>query len=251
MNATILKYIAAAAMLLDHAAVILLPVGLPHLLLRTLGRVSFPIFAWFVAESCRKTHDQRRFLLRLLLFALISQGPFWLAFSGSSARCSVLLTYFLSVASILAFQRLWPAYPLPTALLPLLAAAIAGQATACDYEALGVILPAGLYLFGEDRRGRLAFVGSWCAVVYLLWTPFTDLLTYLPAGALTPGLWGIVGAFLLRVYPLYLFYALGAFAALPLLARYSGELGAGNKWFFYWFYPLHLLLLWLLARFVL
>lgn len=79
LSAMTLKYIAMATMLVDHMGYVLFPW---ILWLRCVGRIAFPIFAFQIAEGCIRTHDRRRYALRLLLFAVLTEGPFDLAFSG-------------------------------------------------------------------------------------------------------------------------------------------------------------------------
>ena len=79
LSAMTLKYIAMATMLVDHMGYVLFPW---ILWLRCVGRIAFPIFAFQIAEGCIRTHDRRRYALRLLLFAVLTEVPFDLVFSG-------------------------------------------------------------------------------------------------------------------------------------------------------------------------
>lgn len=249
MDATKLKYLAALSMLLDHIGVLLCPAGsIPWLALRLAGRLAFPIFAWFAAEGCRRTGNRKNYLLRLGLFALISEGPYLLAFYSGGGGASVMVTFFLAAGSMLLFERLRLTLPLPTALLPLLGAMILAELLGSDYGLPGVLLVAGLCLLGEEAGKKRLFLGLWCGCFYLLWQPAAGLLSWLPAGLWTPNFGGIVAGYLLRTLPFQAGCALAACLSLPLLARYNGARGAGRRWFFYWFYPLHLLALFFLSR---
>lgn len=248
MDATKLKYLAAISMLLDHIGALFLPYGSPlYLALRLAGRLAFPVFAWFVAEGCHRTGNGKNYLIRLGLFALVAEGPYLLVFHDGGGWASVLVTFFLAAGSMMLFERLRRTLPLPTALLPLLGAMVLAEFLGADYGFPGVLLVAGLYLLGENRRKKLLFLGLWCAFFYLVWQPAAGLLAWLPAGLLTPRFGEIVSCYLLRNLLLQIGYTLAAYLSLPLLARYNGARGAGHRWFFYWFYPLHLLLLFLLS----
>ena len=85
-----IKYLAILAMTLDHIAYILLEPLLPgttgymvpllyHLFL-SLGSFTGPVMIYFLMEGYYYTHDPRAYAKRLLLFALVSQIPFTLAF---------------------------------------------------------------------------------------------------------------------------------------------------------------------------
>ena len=68
-----LRCVAAGTMFIDHIGVALFP-GV--LWLRCVGRLAFPMFAFFLAEGVRLTHSRKRYLQRLVLFALLAELPF-------------------------------------------------------------------------------------------------------------------------------------------------------------------------------
>ena len=95
LSGTALKRIACLSMLVDHLGASLLENGLfrcsaidPRLvgldqLLRLVGRLAFPIYCFLLVEGFLHTHDFKKYALRMLGFALISEGPFdWAFFSG-------------------------------------------------------------------------------------------------------------------------------------------------------------------------
>ena len=79
LSAFDLKLLAMAAMLADHIGYLFFPQAL---WMRCVGRLAFPIFAFQVAEGWYRTHDRRRYFLRLALCGLLSEIPFELAISG-------------------------------------------------------------------------------------------------------------------------------------------------------------------------
>ena len=95
LSGTALKRIACLSMLVDHLGASLLENGLfrcsaidPRLvgldqLLRLAGRLAFPIYCFLLVEGFLHTHDLKKYALRMLGFALISEWPFdWAFFSG-------------------------------------------------------------------------------------------------------------------------------------------------------------------------
>lgn len=243
MSQFTLKLLAMLLMLCDHLAKVVLSTGVlgPIIgveasqwvttVLMMLGRIAFPIFAWFTAEACRKTHSMPRYLLRLLIFAVLSEIPFQLCFwnagtMGLQLGChNVLFTLLLASAAIYAGEWLGRngSY---LRLLPAMAAMVLGWVLHTDYNAWGVGLIILLYYLPEKKQG-LILVGCWMTVFMLLWHGWDGrTLRWLsPQG-----------------YVLLLEW-LGGLFAVPLLAAYQGQRGHKCKWLFYGFYPIHLLVL--------
>ncbi|MBQ1996059.1 MAG: conjugal transfer protein TraX, partial [Clostridia bacterium] len=109
LNRTQLKYIAAAAMLLDHIGMMFIPVSTPlGTLCRLAGRLTAPIMCMFIAEGFRYTKSKARYAARLLIFALISQ-PFYAFAHGETLMTSdlnMIFTLFLSFVMLCLFEKL-------------------------------------------------------------------------------------------------------------------------------------------------
>lgn len=112
-----LKVIALVTMIVDHVAAALVSVRLPvYPFLRGIGRIAFPIYAFLVAEGCRYTRSREKYLLRLGVFALVSQVPFVMAFFPSwwedalwrnfLEMTNVFYTMFFAVACIHIWETL-------------------------------------------------------------------------------------------------------------------------------------------------
>ena len=222
LSAMTLKYIAMATMLVDHMGYVLFPW---ILWLRCVGRIAFPIFAFQIAEGCIRTHDRRRYALRLLLFAVLTEVPFDLAFSGRPLDPSyqnVLWT--LLAGALVCWAADW-AQRTPDALHLLAAtAAFAGafwllEVCHTDYGGWGVLLVTLFYLTREVRnRWAIQLVG----LALFCWFCSAWRLEMLAMLSLIP------------------------------LCLYNGERGFSNKalqYGFYAFYPVHILILSVLARY--
>jgi len=239
-----LKLLALLFMLCDHFSKVVLSTGVlapilgteGNLWLRTMltvvGRKAFPMFAWFTAEGCRKTANFPRYLLRLLVFAALSELPFQLCFygageSGFRLAChNVIFTLLLAAMAIyvgkLLEKRRVPR--LAALLMPGALAVILGWVLKMDYNAWGVALILLLYALPEEKP-RLILLAAWFTVFQLIWHGFDgQTLVWLTDS----NQYGI------------LLQWIGGMFAVPLLATYNGEKGRRGKWLFYIFYPAHL-----------
>lgn len=196
-------------MALDHTGAVLYP---SQIWLRCLGRIAFPIFCFLIVEGFFHTHDVRRYMGRLGVFALISEIPYDLAFRGvplEYAHQNVFFTLLIGIGMMVLLERNreWPVKAVILLLAMWLAVLIRS-----DYNFRGVLLIFVFYIFHESR---------WLAVT---------------AG----GFWNFLYQGVIQKY--------GVLSVLPL-ALYNGERGRKMKYFFYIFYPAHLLLLYGISRF--
>ena len=236
-----LKLFAMAVMLIDHTAVAFYPAFFPkgvYAVMRLLARPAFPIFAFMIAVGARKTRDIKKYLLRLFVYALLSELPFDHAFGFAApdqlvefGYQNVFFTLFFGLLSVIClrfFQKKTKVWPLPAA-AALLACMAAAYVLRADYGEVGVLCIFLFYLAGELPE-------RWCPPVW-----------FLAAGVLTADL------NLFRA-PVLLFNESEAFAVSSVVALlfYNGERGVKlPKRAFYLFYPGHLLLLALLRIFLL
>ncbi len=218
-----LKLIAAALMLIDHVGAILLP---ETVILRCIGRLAFPIFAFFIAEGYAHTRSFGRYLLRMAIWAAVSEIPFNLEFGHFfvPGRQNVLWTFCLALLTLRGLEELRRETGGARYLgcgAALAAGFAAGELLRVDYGGWGVLSVALFYLC---RQGRYARPGLLAGML---------VLNGLCIGSMKTAVFGIQ-------VPIQIF----AVAALPLLWLYNGRPGAkGWRWAFYVFYPAHLLVL--------
>ena len=256
-----LKWIACVCMLADHIAKGFHLTGIPFVLLSdVIGRVTFPVFCMLLAEGFFHTRSRRRYFLRVLILALISEIPFDLALGGSSAvpvltgsSAAVLLsgnpvnpafagtlfdwsrqnTCFTLALGLLMFSVLEKLrksgntdYRLNTLLQLLAIGAFAAAAMLLhtDYEANGIVALAVFYY------GHVSFVPSAPAAHDIYLQKRRD----------------ITAAAACLVQNLIHFSDIGAFLSLIPLHYYTGRRGmrsAAGKYAFYLFYPAHLIVI--------
>lgn len=204
-----LKCIAIVSMALDHTGAVLYP---SQIWLRCLGRIAFPIFCFLIVEGFFHTHDVRWYMGRLGVFALISEIPYDLAFRGVPLEYdhqNVFFTLLIGIGMMVLLER---NREWPVKAVILLLAMWLAVLIRSDYNFRGVLLIFVFYIFHESR---------WLAVT---------------AG----GFWNFLYQGVIQKY--------GVLSVLPL-ALYNGERGRKMKYFFYIFYPAHLLLLYGISRF--
>lgn len=243
-----LKLLALFSMLMDHLAKAVLSTGVlsdvlgvsGDLHLRTMmmavGRLAFPIFAWFVAEGCKKTKDPKKYLLRMLIFALLSEIPFRLCFYGrlsSVVTGNVMFTFLFAACSI--YVSHWLVEKKIPYEVAVLAPSVASMAVCwflyTDYNAWGCALVLLLY-YMPNEKGRLLITGTWITLFQLVWKGSNNGLSWVSGND----------------YNLLLQWLVEMLAVL-FLAAYNGEKGKNKpwtKWLFYVFYPTHLLILYLI-----
>ncbi len=229
LSGNALKLIAALSMVLDHIGVMLFP---EIELLRILGRLAFPLFAFFIAEGCRYTKNRARYLGMLVGMAAIFQLVYY--FAMQSLYMSVFVTFSLSVALIYLldeckkaitneYAKPWQRLlPLVAFLLALIATYLLNLYLEIDYGFLGCVTPLCATLF-HGVEGKLQALDALPCRILTMGLPLLGLTFTSP---LTPAVQGF------------------CLLTLPLLLLYSGKRGRYKmKYFFYIFYPAHLLLL--------
>ena len=214
LDGTALKLIAMASMVLDHVGDNFFP---GQVWMRVLGRIAMPIFAFCISEGFAHTHDKTRYLMRMGIFALVSEVPFDLVTAGVPLEFShqnIMATFFWAILGLMLFER------------------IAGEGAPKSRRAAGYIMLAVFAMLSVLLGLDYNMLGcGLISVFYLL--RGKGLAIEVAAGAAYHALLRNVGI-----------YWFGLLGFLPILS-YNGQRGRGLKWLFYLFYPGHLLLIWL------
>lgn len=233
MNSNQLKIIAAISMVIDHIGYFLLPEAL---WLRMIGRIAFPIFAYFIAEGCIHTKNIRKYFLDVLLLGLICFVITIVA--SNTVYANILITFALSILIIMTMQNLrkecsdvvrketsvrqkWKRVISYLYIVCALAGTFAlSRIIMIDYGFAGVMVPVLVWLFKTfppcKKDGNKAILNR------------TGGILGLSIGLL------LVSFFLGGIQYLCLI-------TIPLMALYNGERGRKSlKNFFYVFYPLHI-----------
>ena len=247
-----LKMIAVITMLIDHTAASILermlqvmpswgPITMDNwdnwyrldIVLRGIGRMAFPIYCFLLVEGFTYTHSKAKYALRLLIFALISEIPFDMALFKSFCdwnHNNVFFTLFIGLLTIWATDFVMEHMAdgtnekIPPILLRILrtilligifliGCIVASKVLRCDYGASGICAIYVLYMLRDQR-----LVGFATAVVLLgIMSGTLELLA------------------MLMLIPMYF---------------YNGTRGRQHKYFFYAFYPAHLLILAIICQLI-
>ena len=181
MTWNVLKWVAIAAMLIDHTAAVL-GGWLPPLcsgLMRDVGRIAFPIFAYGIAQGCVYTHSARRYLGRLLLFAVLSELPYQLALEQPLpprfATTNVFFTLFAGAAccQIVKFCKSKGRRWAWAAVVPVGAIVLLCEMQHTDYGGFGVLCILLPYLFWESKPARITALALVVAFYYIVVNNFS------------------------------------------------------------------------------
>lgn len=201
-----------------------------------IGSIAFPLFCFLLVEGFQHTRNRKRYIGSMLIFAVISEVPFDIGFFSTFSidagtfpfyfeYQNVFFTLFLGLLSLTGLELILQRYPEPekkekpkVLILQVgIIAAIAciAEFLKCDYGAQGIIFISGYYIFRKSRVLQVLMF----------------LVLYMATTGNQP--------------PVYTLIA----ACLPLF--YNGKRGKWNiKYFFYWFYPIHIFVLYAIAQLV-
>lgn len=233
-----LKLIAVVAMLVDHIGYLLKRWTFANLteadslyaicrwswqIMRAFGRIAFPVFCFLLVEGFFHTKDWKKYALRLGVFAVISEVPFDLMMRETMVYWqyqNIFFTLLIGLLMMASMKAISLKYPGEQGMLLQLMSIVAACGLAwvihADYDYSGIMLIALLYWFRGEPRRQLLLGYVWMALSETSWLD--------RFGAI--------------------------FGFLPLLL-YNGERGRRRMGpFFYWFYPLHLLILSFIYRLV-
>lgn len=227
LNRDVIKYIAITAMLLNHIAnIFLVPGTLWYEVLVDIGYFTAITMCYFLVEGFRYTHSRKQYALRLFGFGVVSQVPFSMAFAQNGILefqdFNMMFTLFLCFCILLCIETIRNRF-LRGVLIVLL---IFGSLF-CDWALLAPVFTLLFAWAGGNRTRQKAAFGAAA--------PLYGGMAGLGSGQV----WEAVGC----AVPILV-------SAFVILYLYNGRRAARGrtfyKWFFYAFYPAHLLVLGLL-----
>lgn len=244
-NTNIIKIVAMVTMLIDHMGAALVPqdyvlaiggISIPlYLVMRIVGRIAFPIYAYSIAVGCVYTRDMGRYLQRIAVLALIAQPIYALALHHTN---NLMYLYSFSEEPLrAAWQFYLYSWMKPSILLSL----AIGIGVIWSVRERKLFVTAFILLLCYLMKARYDYGINGTLLMLLLYLFLNRWYVSLPLVAAFMVYWGLGGArSLFGVnYNLQLFAVLSLpFIYIPMRPGFKM-----NKWVFYAFYPAHLLLL--------
>lgn len=242
MTSFVIKLIAAITMFIDHMGLMLFP---HEDIFRIIGRLAFPIYAYCIAEGFRYTRNRLKYFLQIFILGALCQIVYTIV--DGVLYLGILITFSISLVIMYFADCAKTAFDdreshlctvagklfgtklsnksdriisVTLCAISVSAAFVLTRFIAVDYGFIGILLPVFASFFEDKPRRMIAF--SACLVALCIEsTPQSNLIQY----------WSLL--------------------AVPILAAYNGKRGKYRlKYFFYIFYPAHLVLLYSIDYFI-
>ena len=207
MSSFLLKIFAIITMTIDHAGLILFN---NNLILRIIGRIAMPIFAFQVALGFKKTRSKLKYLFRMFVTALISEGALILMLQSANYAHNNLNICFTFTFALFALYFINLGKENKIFLIASIIPILMSLVVPLDYGIYSVSLVLIFYFFGEKK------------ILYTIGMILVALTYFFIKGSS------------IQLYMLL---------SLPLLYLYNGKKGPNLKYCFYVFDPLHMLII--------
>ena len=187
--------------------------------LNLIGRISFPIFAFQSVQGYIYTKNFKKHMIKLFIFACVSQVPFMLFLStfSDSFVLNIFFTFFLGLLSLFIYDKCKNKL---LGFLFVIFSSIIGELIHVDYGAFGILIIFTFYFF-KDKKIPMAI-----STIILCFAKYIPNILKIP-----------------NLYLHYLYCGLFTSLSLVFILLYNKKEGPKAKYFFYIFYPLHLLIL--------
>jgi len=218
MSSFYLKIIGIITMLIDHIGLLFYD----ETILRIIGRISFPIFAYQASLSYRYTKNIKKHFIKLSIFAIISQIPYYLMTKEIGFHFNILFTILLGQLSIYLYNKFNNLFD---KILYLLLICILGICLRVEYSCIGILTIFFFYQYKDNKiKSYLSFIILF-TIYYLIYYIFNK-----------------------EINNIYLL--IGTISSLIPISLYNNKEGIKLKYFFYIFYPLHMIILYLIALYI-
>ena len=257
INSNILKLIAIIAMALDHFAMVFFyrrveliplcprPLFYFYYTCRSIGRIALPIFIFLMSEGFKYTKSKEKYLLRLLIFAIISEIPYNLADAKRfwfPLEQNIIFTLFISLLNLYIIEKVQNKFanfvspdsvgansvsPLIIIISTLISCFIS-EKLYFSYGSSCVISLALCYYIKEKRPLKVILM----TIILMIW-----VYNYMTKRTIIFGYWHYAEIFAI-------------FSMIPIMLYDATLPNKKIKYLFYIFYPAHLLIFYILSRII-
>ena len=232
LNRNQLKYVLIAAMLIDHLAWSFVPtLSVLGQIMHIIGRLTGPSMAVLLAEGYQYTRNKKKYALRLFIFALISVVPYSLYETGKivTIEQSVIVTLFMAFMII----WMWDCAKIPKAAKVTIVVFACLLSMICDWAISAILWALFAYIYRDDEKRKWR---SFLIIAFIKCTLSMVMSIGADGGAMRQ------------------FFQVGVILVpIVMIFFYDGSKGSKapiHKWFFYVFYPAHLLILYFVKLWV-
>lgn len=220
-----LKLIAIIAMTIDHILWLIFPYNKSLFCFHIIGRITLPIMCFFIAEGYIHTKNLKKYFGRMVIFTIISHFAYNFAFNipyipfknGFLDQTSVMLALTLSIAFIYVKEsKIRYIYKFPILIIILI------MSIPSDYMFVPILITYCMYKYMNNRE---KFIKSFI-YIQLIYSIYLILFRYIPLGTI-------------QIFSI---------CALVLLKLYDNTKKSKLKYFFYLYYPIHLILIGMIAK---
>ncbi len=227
MNAFVLKIIACITMFIDHIGYAIFN---DTSYFNYIGRIAFPIFSFQISEGYIHTKNLKKYLIRLFMFAIISQIPYMLFTSiiNDNWGLNVIFTLFFGLISIIAYDR----YNKFVGIVACIFLGIISEFLHFDYGFYGVAVTLLFYVFNTNK---ILLIISFSIATIAKYG--YSILSYYKYGL----------AVFRIAFSYYVPFVLCTLVPLILICLYNKKKGPNSRYILYLFYPLHMLLVYTIS----
>ncbi len=237
LSANTIKILAVICMIIDHIGYMILP---QIKLLNIIGRLAFPLFAYFIAEGCKYTKNKLKHFMLILSLGVLFQSVYFIYF-GVVGLLNIFLTFSVSIFLIYVLEEVKISFYESKKLFALnafiflaciLVVFVVCKRVQIDYGFFGVMLPV------------------WISFTYSPNTRYAKKYKKIDNDNLRLIVFAL-GIILLAFFNRINSYLIFGILAVPVMLLYNGKKGKYNlKYFFYVIYPLHMVVIHFLSRII-
>jgi len=231
INSDMMKYIAIIPMAIGHFVSYMNEAGIIAEMSWWMNILAFSslfapiVFFFFITEGFKYTHSKKKYALRLLVFACITQIPYCLVCNGTLVtkelflNTNVIFTLFFGLVALIVWENKWT---LKARVITIILIDVLTCVFGCEWMIFGVLIMLGIHVFRDNAKVRFIWVFASIFCLNFILNGFFLSMTF----------W--VGL-LVQLFAYFL-----------MVTCYNGKKGKHPKiakWFFYIFYPLHLIVI--------